>query len=127
MSIILVRFNENGTSVYRAFSSNQNRTSHAFISDLFHHLNMYNENPFHTNTPYGIFLGMHVAECDVPINQRGDIVYFTAMRHHVFSPVFFTRNNLNNYTNNYIANQTEPYCSMYRNMSTTYTIGHTRI
>jgi len=125
--VILVRFNENGTTVYRAFSSNQIVHIDTFISNLFHHLNMYNINPFHTITPYGLFLGMHIAECNTPLNQRGDLAYFSTMHHHVYSPVYFTRNNLSRYTTDQIENQQEPYRSMLINMSTVYTIGHVRI
>lgn len=127
MSIILVRFNQNNNTIYRAFSPYQNMSSNAFIAHLFHHLNMYNENPFHSLTPYGRFLGMHIAECDTPLNERGDLAHFSTVHHHIFSPVFFTRPDLHQYTNNTIESQDELYSSLYRNMSTVYTIGHARV
>lgn len=125
MSItILVTFTENDNDVYHAFSSTHNMTYHAFVNHLFHHLNMYNDNPFRTNTMYGRFVEMRVIECNTPLSQRNNIAYFSTMQQHVFTPLFFNLIDVNHYINNNITNQTEPYPIMYSNMSTTHTITH---
>ena len=71
-----------------------------FLQKIFDHLDLDHEHLEGKETSYGHFIDLYVDfHCPVPLENRSDTLYCTTLNQHVFSPLFFNYDQLNQYLN----------------------------